>query len=318
MKNYQNQLAGLFLPVLLFLLVPPVFAGGLIGGDSGEMIWKSGANRYIKLVKQENARFGANDHPVELDAKDIRFALEAITLSKDGLLAEKTEALFSQRQAALLGENLATGLKNAGPDQDIVFVLEKSVPQFIFMTEQVFVAGRTFYKDGKLNIIIGDYNMFRSEELERVYDSSGQLGAPYTFNHGYRGENANKVKGKFEPVAGIQNMILGNKVRNDWFVIDVQTAAQAFLAKRNQDNRSGGQAVDDKAIRLEAARLAKERRELRMEMARMRKEIQESSSGNNNNLSIEERLARLDELRQKDLITADEYEQKRNEILNDI
>jgi len=51
-------------------------------------------------------------------------------------------------------------------------------------------------------------------------------------------------------------------------------------------------------------------------MARLRKEMTES--GTTGVASIEERLAALDELREKNLISDAEYDRKRKEILDDI
>ena len=55
---------------------------------------------------------------------------------------------------------------------------------------------------------------------------------------------------------------------------------------------------------------------MRLEMAKLRKEMNENKSGPD--LSIEERLGKLEELRDKDLITKEEYDKRRAEILNEI
>ena len=67
---------------------------------------------------------------------------------------------------------------------------------------------------------------------------------------------------------------------------------------------------------LEKAKLAKERREMRLEMARIRQEMKKNK--NTGSTSIEERLENLSTLKQKGLISDEEYEKKRIEILNDI
>ena len=72
----------------------------------------------------------------------------------------------------------------------------------------------------------------------------------------------------------------------------------------------------DKLLKDEAAKLAKERREMRLEMARLRKEMDENKRGSD--LSIEERLGKLQELRDKELISKEEYDKRRVEILNEI
>jgi hypothetical protein len=51
-------------------------------------------------------------------------------------------------------------------------------------------------------------------------------------------------------------------------------------------------------------------------MARLRKEMSESQGGSS--LTAEERLKQLDELKDKGLISSEEYDIKRQEILSDI
>ncbi len=64
--------------------------------------------------------------------------------------------------------------------------------------------------------------------------------------------------------------------------------------------------------------MARERRQMRIEMARMRKEMKELSSDPVSDKSPEERFTTLEQLREKELITQEEYESRRREILNDI
>ena len=66
----------------------------------------------------------------------------------------------------------------------------------------------------------------------------------------------------------------------------------------------------------EAAKLAKERREMRLEMARLRKEME--SDNKSSQESVEDRLKKLKELMDKELISKEEYDKRRAEILNEI
>ena len=75
--------------------------------------------------------------------------------------------------------------------------------------------------------------------------------------------------------------------------------------------------VTSAAMQAEAARMARERREMRLELARMRKEMR-TSTGDNSTQTIEQRLLTLQELRDKELISAEEYEQKREQLLGEI
>ncbi len=92
---------------------------------------------------------------------------------------------------------------------------------------------------------------------------------------------------------------------------------KAYLAEmeaiRNPTTRN------DRQLQIEAAKLARERREMRAEMARMRKEMKQINSGSGSSSKTpEERIATLDQLLTKELITQEEYDIRRAEILNDI
>ena len=287
-----------------------------LGGDDPDVIWKAGAVQVIKYVAQDDSRFGKNDHPVDVDANDIATALKALYIPDKGFLSKDTDevSVFTFEHMKLLGENLAKGLKGARPDRDIIFILGKSHRQLLLLTAKEYIAGRAFYKDGKLNIIIGNYALPRNDAFESVYDPSGRGDVPYAFNFGSRTSDSNELKDYIVHAEGIENKVIANKMRKDWFVIDVKTAAAASIANKNRKNKSEG--IDNEALKQETEQLARERRQLRLEMAKMHKEMQEGT--NKEQLTVKERLAQLEELREKKLITEDEYAKKRKEILDDI
>ena len=313
-KLIKYQIVTIFLTSLL--LISGYAVAVSLGGDDPDVIWKVGVNQYFKYAPQDESRFGKNDHPVELDANDITTAMEALKIPDESFLSRDQDvtSVFTVQQRKLLGENLAKGLKSAKANQDIIFVMGKSHRALLVLTEKAFIAGRAFYKDGKLNIIIGNFALPRNDAFESVYDPSGQGNVPYVFNYGSRTSGSNELKGNILQTAGVENKVIANKQRKDWFVIDVKVAAAAVIANKNKKNQS--ETIDNAAIQQEAERLARERRQLRMEMAKMRKEMQEGT--NKEQLTTEDRLARLKELLDKKLITEAEYELKRKEILDDI
>jgi len=286
--------------------------------EDKDIIWRSGLNQYIKYEKQDTTKFGANDHPVELDPKQIANALNALEYTiKKMLTGEVLEGVFTIRQVNLLAKQFAKGLIDAQPGQDIIFVIEGTNPKLLILTDKYFLTGRAFYKEGKLNIIIADYNLVRNEAFEKVYDPSGKAALPYTFNFGSRLKSRKRFKWLLMPAPGIENKVALGKFRRDWFLLDVPLASQALLAKiaelKNPTSRN------DRQIQIEAAKLAKERRQMRAEMARMRKEMKDINSGaGSSSKTPEERIVTLDQLLSKDLITQEEYDVRREEILNDI
>ena len=315
MRLHKNQLIILLFSLLL-IFCNAVFALDFFEDDE-DIIWKAGLNLYFKYVEQDDSKYGKNDHPVSLDEKNIILALKSLEFTEKGFLSrETTRSVFPVSQVNLLSKQLAKGLKNAQSGQDIIFVMEGGSRKLILLNEKNFVAGRVFYKDGKLNIIIGEYDKARNDAFEKQYDPSGRAAVPYSFNHGQRSRGFNHFKDGVVGVAGVEHKIFGKKIRNDWLMIDIETASKAYVANLNERNNPS--AKQDKNVRIEAAKLAKERRLMRAEMARMRKDMQEANTATASKESLEERINTLDELRKGKLITQEEYDLKRKEILNDI
>jgi Short C-terminal domain len=317
-KTFENQIIALFITYLLFFF-SSVHAFNLFGYDDEDVIWQSGLNRFIKYADQDETKFGKNEHPVELNQEELKLALRALGIPDDSFFSVDGEVkdVFTVQQIRLLSVELSKGFRNAKPDQDIIFALEKSSRELLGLQDLRFLAGRAFYKEGKLNIIMGEYDFFRSKAFESAYDPSGQAAVPYTLNFGKRSKASKVFEGVFLNVPGIENKRF-KKIRHDWFVIDVKLAAESFLAEKNKQEKPQ-EGANDKALKIEAAKMAKQRREMRAEMARMRKEMQDrSNDGSSSTKTIEDRIATLDHLLDKKLITQEEYDTKRKEILNDI
>jgi hypothetical protein len=285
-----------------------------------DIIWKIGLNQYIKFGKQDTVKYGGNEHPVELDEKEIFYTLKALQYEEKSFLSgtETLKAVFTSLQTKVLSQSLAKGLRNAKPDQDIIFVLEKAESKMLGLKEKSFNAGRIFYKDGKLNIIMGEYEFFRSEAFEKQYDPGGQSGVPYNFHFGKRTRKTRIFQDVHFKATGVNIKAINGERRSDWLVMDVSVASKAYIA--DEIYKQNPVTAGDKKLEAETAKLAKQRREMRSEMARMRKQVQDIS--NKEELvsvkSIEERMAMLDQLLGKKLITQEEYDSKRKEILNDI
>lgn len=314
---HKNQFITLFFSNLLFFSCSSFAIDWF---DDDDVIWKVGLNQYIKYAEQDSSKFGKNDHPVELDEKEIIYALKALEYEEKSILSFNAQlrTVFTSLQLKILSKSLSKGLKNAKPEQDIIFVLEKAENKLLGLKEKTSNAGRVFYKDGKLNVIMGDYEYFRSEAFEQAYDPGGQSAVPYTFNFGKRSRMSKAFENAHFDATGIENKRLNGERRHDWIVIDLKVASEAYLAGVNE--RKNPVTKADKQLEQEAAKLARQRREMRAEMARMRKEVQDISNKKEpvSVKSIEERIAMLDQLLGKKLITQEEYDSKRKEILNDI
>ena len=157
-------------------------------------------------------------------------------------------------------------------------------------------------------MLFRSYALPRNDAFEKLYDPSGKGAVPYVFNFGSRTSASSEMKDYVVRLEGVENKVIANNVRKDWFVIDVNVAAATAMNQGAKGKKSQERSVDSEAIRLEAEALARERRQMRLEMAKMRKEMQEGTNNTQDQLTVEERLEQLAELRDKKLITEEEYE----------
>lgn len=289
----KNHIVALF---FIFLTLSPasVFA-------TGAVIWEAGNNVFFKYADPDKSRFGNNDHPVELNAEEISTVLGLLKIrgKDDHGSGKKPKPVFPIQQADMLGRYLAKGLENAKPDQDIVFALEKSGTRLLGLKrDRFFVAGRAFYKDHKLNVIIGDYDRPRDEGYEAAYDPTHVGIVRYNFDHGSRSKSSKGFKKAIVKVDGVENKQLEKTQRGNWLVIDVKAASEAdarMTSLRKQEE------------------MAKKREELRETLG-----SDETGRPKSATRSLEERFITLKRLRDKGLITDEEYAQKRKQMLNDL
>jgi len=289
---------------LIFLIIwILIFFGDKQKADA--VLWQEGPNQYFKYADQDTSSFGENDHPVELDQGAINTALKLLKFDKKKSSDSVALAsVFSDEQVGLLSRIIASGLKSANPNKDIIFVIERVEQKLLGLKkDSSFVAGRVFFKDGQLNLILGDYDRVRNRGYEVAYDPTSAGIVSYSFNHGNRtkqtvGSTAfNQV---IVQTPGIENKKLKN-IRRNWFVIDLGVAPKHFADREEEEKK--------------------------MEMAKKRKEIEEIL-GRPIPVAVapqtvpvrttEYRLNALNNLKEKGLVTEEEYIQKRKEILEDL
>lgn len=311
----KNRLFVCGMMVLFMQSAYPLF------DDDETVIWKAGLNLYFKYAKQDSTKFGANEHPITLNAKDVKLALKALTFNeKKFLSAERIRPVFASLQLNLLSTHLVAGLEKAQPEQDIIFVMEGGSRSLGVLSRKNFVAGRVFYKNNQLNIILGEYDKTRNDAFESVYDPSGQARVPYSFNYGRRNKEAKQFNAEINAIDGFSYQRFGNKQRQDWLLIDVAAAAKAYLQKTQQAEQVTTAGANAATLNLldETARLAQQRREMRVEMARMRKEMKSLGVMSAEHKSPQERMAELQDLLDKGWISQQEYDDKRQTVLDDI
>lgn len=318
MKLLNKQIKFL-LPVLLFL-------SPLTASADKDAIWNDGNNIYFKYDNQKITSTEKNSHPIELNAEEIVTVARLLNIRK-----KEVEPVFTEQQAKLLGKNLANGLKHAQPDQDIIFVMEKTISNSrstLFKGRQYFVAGRVFYQNDKLNIIIGDYDRIRDRAYEAAVDPTNVGVVNYNFDHGRRATKSKGLKYSIIPADGIEQKKMQGKNRDDWLVIDLKTAItthtqqakaqkeEEMIQKRKELEKILG-VGKTKSVMETDTETEKVEHPAGHKQPQGHKQARPTPAVKTGH-SVEERLTTLNQLKSKGLITEQEYTQKRQQILDEL
>lgn len=248
-----------------------------------ETVWQSG-DQYVALEKQDKPTGAAlipNAHPVNIHADRIRSALGSIEVRlRDN---EKGIQLFSDPELAVLAENISRGLAKAGPDEDVTFaVIGHHAALMGLFKERRVTAGRVFSRDGEINIIFGDLSRDVKDNEDRrlnpILPGSRSSSAPRNWELTVKSGETFAMK------------------RPDWITFPIMGPAVSIgIPGVPQETGTTGKVVKP---------------------ATPAPSLQKPAPAAKK--SIEERLMLLNELRDKKLITEEEYRAKRLEILNEL
>ena len=277
-------------------------------------IWELN-EQYVRLVESERDA-APNNHPISLDPIEIEQALASLQLwTKGGVFRdEQTTVVYSKSQAGSIARYLADALAKAGAKEDVIFNVRGYAEVLLSVgREREWTTGRVFYKDGKLNLIIGEYQKRLDKGKQNVEGSFGVSDDFRDVNFDIAGRhNKGHMPGRIANTAGVE---LAVEKRTDWVAIDVLSAAKAY---RDAQTPTAARNEEEK-VKNEAAKLTLERREMREEMARMRKELKAmQDNGAGKAQPLEDRLAKLQQLLDKGLISAEDFKRRKQAILEEI
>jgi hypothetical protein len=273
---------------LLFGLALPAWALSFTG--EGRSLYE-GDDQYIRLVPQDLGRVASpphNDHPVQLPAEDIELALRQIAVRRSaGLFANAGEPipLFTAAEAKLLGLHLADGLYRARPTEDIVFAVSGLYEGTLLGLgkERRSTAGRVFFLEGRLHLIVGDLlrGIVRGREVDVGMTSNRVDRRLFPHQPGERAE-ALKQEGRILLGPGMEYVTPGDTQREDWLALDlpqVVAAARHKAVPKEVAEETARVHEESAQVREEAAKAGLERRQMLLEMARMRKKMQDMEQG---------------------------------------
>jgi hypothetical protein len=262
-------------------------------------IWKS-LDEFVVLAPQDAPAGDApprNDQPILIEPAKLAVALDKLRV-REGKGASESIPVFESDAARRLAGLLSTALGRAAADQDVLFAIDMSQKAALLGSKPVSVAGRAFYQNQRLQLIIGELHVSTISAEYKNYP----IGYPKPDRRLHPHQTGERSKETpYDPAAVFETgdyvslYAHEGKVRADWLVVNVGALAAGDLPAAAPTVVSMGTSQNAAAPGAGPA----------------------TASGSASP-SIEERLLRLKSLREQELITDEEYKRKRNEILDQL
>jgi hypothetical protein len=220
------------------------------------------------------------DHPVTLSSEQVGKILAAVGIEEFSFFKWRDESvLLAAEDAAQLAPKLADGLRKARADQWVYFSVRNTPKRMTFGAVR-FSDGIAFVKEGKLNLVFD--NIAYVENVDTMPSRMDPRDAKTSENVRLTAK-APEVRGG--PPALIPGDRWLGRERTNWLVFDLSPAGTPFEPQPVAATPAVPPVMAPPPTPAAAP------------------------------ANPEERLRRLKDLRDKGLITADEYEKKRQEIL---
>jgi hypothetical protein len=283
-RQFRNQaISGLMLLVSTTIMLTGCVH---LGGKDIRPIWKE-RDQFVEIEKQDRLAGSmpeANSHPTQVSAERLSSMLASIEVRMPG--KNRTQVLFNPAGIKTLSENISQGLASAAPNEDVTFAYIGIYPVTALMSivkEDQVTTGRVFVRDGQLNIIFGKLHDKVNEREERRLN-------PY-------------LPGSRDTVMPQEMLLVARPggesftfKRPDWVVFPL--VAPAVLVTP----------TEEPAVEAPAPSVA----------APIAPGVSHQRPAPPAKKSVEERLTILKGLKEKGLITEEEFKAKRQEILNDL
>jgi hypothetical protein len=167
---------------------------------------------YVRIERAEPAAQGPNDHPASLAAAQVRSMLGKLKVRRGG---SDADAIFTEDELNELSAGLAEALAKAGPREDVVFAMhDRHGGTLGWFLPRTVTAGRAFYKSGALNVIFGEIH----GQFEDQYLATGWL-RPFV-----AGSRSGKGAGEWT-VTSAEPLLYASAGRPDWIQLAEGAAA---------------------------------------------------------------------------------------------
>ena len=282
--------------------------------DQEVVLWRS-HDEFVRLEARDGG--SPNNQPIKLSRERIKGALRNIFVRQT--IKDGPTPLFSEVDLQILGRYFEEGLEKASPNQDLTFAIESWHKGFFGLKTNKIITGRLFYLNNHLNLIFG--SLMRDGPMHEGYGELSARNPDTRINPYVPGLRAISVKMdaiiSTSPDSGIFRAATN---RPDWLVF-LPKALEAHGPVAAPGKRAPREAAtgDYRQLREEVNRLKQELRQGRQGIPAPRQGRQhipgqqQSAPGAT---TIEKRLAILEKLQKRGLITKEELAAKREQILS--
>lgn len=287
---------------------------GMLGNDSTAVapvpisstdvvttLWNGGPEGYVRIESQEITANRANQHPVSVTPQQLTNLLSEIKIRQG---RSSPRLLMNDAMARRLADPLSRGLAQADPSQDLTFAIAGDVEgQSNVLSTVTVTTGRMFYQDGRLNLVFGLIQEY-AQDLD--YSSRGPSAYPPGQRSGMISTNVQVL-----PATG---MLLASANRSDWVVLgsNAWTGPDGGVASSAPaDNVLSGAPL---ATPAPAAAVAP----TTVASSAVAPVPVAPANTEEYYQSFDQRLATLKRLREQNLITEQEYQSKRQQILDQL
>lgn len=255
-----GRVAGVGLLLALLALAGCASRGEVVAPDR---VQRLGDDGLVALVPIESAAEGGNDHPVEIEPETLRRVLQTVAIvpaDEPGLLErvfdtaeprDETEArpLFTDAALNRLAPALADALADARADQDIVASIKQSRSDALggIIRLRSTTTARLFLRDGRLHLIPGVVDRgARATAPENLGDQRPLGHAPVRMDAATvipAGSRRAAARLDVRPVSDLATGAVPDG-RDDWLALSLDVPAEAPAAASTGDPTRTGRPAD--------------------------------------------------------------------------
>jgi Short C-terminal domain len=296
-----------FLAALLALIFMGCAGHGKLSSQDkqdGKTFW-SHRYQYVRLIPQEHCTevpVAANSHPQDLSGR-LQAALASMRIDLPD--QEKTAPVFTHSELVEIIGPLLRAFKKAAPDEDVALAVEGMHPGQFGLQRSILTA-RLFIRNGNtLEVIFGKKLFTPVEDYDPYWHAEPK---DYRLSPLVPGSRCQKADKKFPAILTTPTVRFHEQegtARQNWLAISLVASAKPAQASMPMAMPMQPPATQTPALNTPPA-------------AHGTEEVIPKATAEPHPRSIEEKLQTLKNLRDKGLITEQEYLDKKKEILDSL